>query len=81
MPEEIFIPATTLTEFLVNAENAEVMIKENTGVRHVLSKVVRKRRRQSTPADEIDEIKEKKFIDEVERAEKRAKREDKDWRP
>lgn len=81
MSEMIFIPATTLTEFLLDAENAELKIRENTGVREVLGKVVRKRRRQSTPAEELDELKEKKFRDEVERVEKRARREDKGWRP
>ncbi|KFY69202.1 hypothetical protein V496_00433 [Pseudogymnoascus sp. VKM F-4515 (FW-2607)] len=55
MSEEILIPATTLAEFLADAENAELMIKENAGVRQVPGKVLRKRRRASTPAEDLDE--------------------------
>jgi len=81
MSEIIFIPATTLVEFLVDAENAELMIKENTGVRQVLGKVVKKRRRQSTPVEHLDDVREEKFKAEEARAEKRAKKEDKAWEP
>jgi hypothetical protein len=81
MSEPIFIPATTLTEFLVNAEKAESMIKENTGARLTFGKIVRKRRRQSTPVEELDEVKEKRFKEEEERAEKRVTKADKAWRP
>lgn len=81
MPELIFIPAATLTEFLVNAEQAEAMIKENIGARLTLGKVVRKRRRQSTPMGGLDEAKEKKFKADEARAEKRVTKTDKAWRP
>ncbi|KAH9204218.1 hypothetical protein DL95DRAFT_529357 [Leptodontidium sp. 2 PMI_412] len=80
MSEPIFIPATTLTEFHVNAEKVESMIKENTGARLTLGKIVRKRRRQSTPVEELDEVKEKRFKEEEERAEKRVRKADKAWR-
>ncbi len=81
MSETIFIPATTLSGFLVKAENAETMIKDNTRVRQILGKVVRKLRRQSTPAEELNELKEEEFKKEEERAEKRARQVDKAWRP
>jgi hypothetical protein len=35
------------------------MIKENTGVRQVLGKVVKKRRRQSTPVEHLDDVRRK----------------------
>lgn len=81
MSEIIFIPATTLVEFLVDAENAELMLKENTGVRQVLGKVVKKRRRQSTPVEDLDDVREEKFKEQEARAEKRARKEDKAWEP
>jgi hypothetical protein len=81
MSEIIFIPATTLVEFLVDAEKAELMIKENTGVRQVLGKVVKKRRRQSTPVEDLDDVREEKFKEQEARAEKRARKEDKAWEP
>lgn len=81
MSEEILIPAATLAEFLADAENAELMIKENAGVRQVPGKLLRKRRRQSMPAEELDEVKEERFKKEEERAEKRARRGDEARRP
>ncbi|TVY58864.1 hypothetical protein LSUE1_G009739 [Lachnellula suecica] len=81
MSERVFIPATTLTIFLNNAEKAESMIKENMGAKVTLGKVVKKRRRQSTPIEELDETKEKTFKEEEERAEKRARKADKAWKP
>jgi hypothetical protein len=55
------------------------MIKKNTGVRQVLGKVVKKRRRQSTPVEHLDDVREEKFKAEEARAEKRARKEDKAW--
>lgn len=81
MPEKIFVPATTLTHFLAEAEGEALMRREYNGVMDALAEGVRKRRRQSTPVDEVDEVKEMKLAEDMERVEKRARKEDKDWTP
>ncbi|OBT82395.1 hypothetical protein VE02_09586 [Pseudogymnoascus sp. 03VT05] len=81
MSEPIFIPTKTLTEYLFDAEKAEVMLKGNTGARQVLGDLVRRRKRLSTPVEELDKMTEKWFREEEERANRRAWRADKGWRP
>ncbi len=56
------------------------MVKENAGAIQVLSKVVRKRGRQSTPKEELDVVKKKSFKMEEKRFEKRITKADKAWR-
>jgi hypothetical protein len=79
MSERIFIPATTLADFLANAEKAESVIKDDTREIQVLRKTLRKRMRQSTPMEELDEGKEKRFKTPEERVGEAVMKADKAW--
>jgi hypothetical protein len=80
MNQQIFIPATTLTEFLVEAENADLMIRQGKGEQLAL-KGVRKIWRQRTPDEEIDEEDEDAIQDEERMVEDRMSAEDETWSP
>lgn len=79
-PQQIFIPAATLTWFLTDAENTERMIKDRSGVEQAFDKRVKKRRRDNTPAEGLDSAKEEVFREDEVRAEKRVMNRDRAYR-
>jgi hypothetical protein len=81
MPEPIFISAATLARFLASAEDADSMVKEKQGAKAALPSSVRKRRRPSTPEEELSEGAEGRYRADEERAEKRARADDATWIP
>jgi hypothetical protein len=62
MSESIFISAKTLTECLNEAESLQSMRQQNLGAHELLGETVKKQKRQSTPAEELDEAREKRPV-------------------
>lgn len=59
--DPICISARTLCSYLDRAEQDAAMLKENNGVTRAETPWVRKRRRQRTPPEELDDMREAKF--------------------
>jgi hypothetical protein len=72
----IFIPSNALCAYLDRAENRESTIKQERGVVKPLKSNVRKRRRQSTPPEELQSDRETRFLQDEHKASQRSMRDD-----
>jgi len=75
LDEEIFIPAKDLFTYLCDAEDSDLKSR-GSPVCKGINPGTRKRRRESTPPDQLDEDDEDQFQAEEDRAEERAERDD-----
>jgi hypothetical protein len=77
---DLFISSAKLCEYLRDAESSESTSKPNSGVFETLPPHIMKRRRSSTPAEELNTDDEHRFKEDEERAVKRFQRKDSSYR-
>jgi hypothetical protein len=75
---DIFIPSTDLCAYLRDAEQDEMNVKQELGYADPLKPGVKRKRRSSTPAEELNTDDESRYQEAEERADKRS-REDTDY--
>ncbi|KAJ8058571.1 hypothetical protein OCU04_012749 [Sclerotinia nivalis] len=68
----IYIPVATLCSYIELAENRTTMIKQRKGIFDSIEPRVRKRPRESTPPEELDQRRERRFRESEERVVKQA---------
>ncbi len=74
--DDILISSQDLCKYLDDAERRASTVRQKKGVVNPKPAQLTKRRRQSTPPDDLDEAREQRFRDEEERARKRRAQDD-----
>jgi len=78
--DRVYISSATLCAYLDHAEEKAVVIEEDRGVVRPTKPWVRKRRRQETPSETLDQTREKRFREDEKRAADEAVREDSSYK-
>jgi hypothetical protein len=71
MTQRIFIPSSTLYDFVTRAEDDAEKVKKRKGKMVQLKRGTKKRRRQKTPPEELISDDEQRFLEEEERIAKK----------